>query len=312
VLDQERVLDLLMGANLYQSPYVFVRELLQNAIDASRMETARREEKGSGGPIQVSLFVDKYQCRWVRFDDCGTGMDEQIIRQYLLKVGASYYNSAQFRADVLSASRPGSQDFMAISRFGIGLLSCFITCDRVEIATLRQLADGRLEKPARLALDGLQGFFVLQNENMRADPMPAPEGSADPFVRNGYRTTPGTSIACRLNPKQETGESFNLRRLLAEAVFAPPIPVAFEEAHVGGDLDMLAKTSWCEASCIPIKLAVPVGDDTPPFDLIRQEPPWLELRLYPIDLCDHAATRGFADSWFTDRPRQDATPVRIH
>lgn len=34
-LDQQQVLDLLMGENLYESPYAFVRELLQNAIDTT-------------------------------------------------------------------------------------------------------------------------------------------------------------------------------------------------------------------------------------------------------------------------------------
>src|ERR1051326_8477963 len=35
-LEQHHILDLLLGENLYENPYVFVRELLQNSIDASR------------------------------------------------------------------------------------------------------------------------------------------------------------------------------------------------------------------------------------------------------------------------------------
>ena len=56
----------------------------------------------------------------MRFDDYGTGMDEQIVRDHLLKVGSSYYTSAQYDADKLRASRGASSDFVPISRFGIG------------------------------------------------------------------------------------------------------------------------------------------------------------------------------------------------
>jgi hypothetical protein len=133
-LDQENVLQLLMGENLYDSPFVFVRELLQNAIDASRLhqhlERTRRNNQYDVPPIRISEWVDKDKYRWVRFDDYGTGMDETIIREHLLKVGSSYYNSTQYKADILKATRKGARAFVPISRFGIGLLSCFIACDR--------------------------------------------------------------------------------------------------------------------------------------------------------------------------------------
>ncbi|HEX2281976.1 MAG TPA: hypothetical protein VHG52_09480 [Thermomicrobiales bacterium] len=58
VLDQHQVLDLLMGENLYENPYVFVREILQNALDASRLrehlEYLRGNRDFKAQPIRVS------------------------------------------------------------------------------------------------------------------------------------------------------------------------------------------------------------------------------------------------------------------
>ena len=150
-LDQHQVLDLLMGENLYDSPYVFVREMLQNALDASRLrehlERLRGDKDFKAQPIRVSEWLDRDRYRWVRFDDFGTGMDEQIVRDHLLKVGSSYYTSAQYEADKLRASKGVGSDFVPISRFGIGLLSCFIAGDRVEISTLRQLPGRHSRRP---------------------------------------------------------------------------------------------------------------------------------------------------------------------
>jgi hypothetical protein len=46
-LAQDNVLQLLMGENLYDSPFVFVRELLQNAIDASRLRRHLEHARGN-------------------------------------------------------------------------------------------------------------------------------------------------------------------------------------------------------------------------------------------------------------------------
>ena len=176
-LDQRQVLDLLMGENLYDSPYVFVREMLQNALDASRLREHLERLRGSkdfkAQPIHVSEWLDRDRYRWVRFDDFGTGMDEQIVRDHLLKVGSSYYTSAQYEADKLRASKGLGSDFAPISRFGIGLLSsCFIAADRVEISTLRQLPDGTRAAPVRFSLDGLHGFYTMQTPDLAPAPMP--------------------------------------------------------------------------------------------------------------------------------------------
>jgi len=257
-LDQERILELLMGENLYESPYVFVRELLQNAIDASRLREHLERCRGASGfhaaPIRVTQWVDRDGYRWVRVDDDGTGMDEYIVRKHLLKVGASYYGSAEFKADVLRVMLQGAPEFVPISRFGIGLLSCFIACDRVEISTLRQRPTGLNSVPLRLSLDGLQGFFTLRMPNLR--PVPMPTACSVAGFEEGYRRNCGTSIACRLDPRKENA-AFDLRQLLNDTLLAPPVPVEFEGDRVGGDLNTLASTMLCKETEVPFRSEFP-------------------------------------------------------
>ena len=172
-------------------------------------------------------------------------MDEPIIRNYLLKVGSSYYCSAQFMADMLRTTAPDAPQFVPISRFGIGLLSCFIACDRIEISTLRQAPPGQKAAPIRLSLDGLRGFFELRTHPLVPTPMPS-DGS-DGVVSQKYRTTPGTSIACRLDPTKEQG-AFQLLEILNQCLLAPPVPVHFEGVSLGGDADSMSSEPWVDPS----------------------------------------------------------------
>lgn len=175
-LDQGQILELLMGENLYEDPYVFVRELIQNAIDTSRYRHYIEHTYGNTTfepkLVQVSEWIDEDGYHWVRFDDYGMGMDEEIVKDHLLKVGSSYYKTAKFRADILRAQEKGSPDFVPISRFGIGLLSCFIVGDKVEISTRRAGFLGTEFQPVRLSISGLHGFYTLQTSMLRSAPMP--------------------------------------------------------------------------------------------------------------------------------------------
>jgi hypothetical protein len=195
----------------------------------------------------VTQWIDRDKYHWVRFDDFGTGMDEQIIRDHLLKVGSSYYGSAQYKADVLRASGKGGGDFTPISRFGIGLLSCFIVCDRVEISTWRQFPEGSRFKPIRLSLNGLSGYYTLQTPDLPAGAMPSQYEMDEP---EGYRTEFGTSIACRIDPTKERG-SFDLSAMLNSHILFPTIPIEFEGVKVAGYSTLIGKP-WCTAKTVKL------------------------------------------------------------
>jgi hypothetical protein len=236
-IDRPAVLELFTGEQLYEDRYAFLRELLQNAIDT--VETRRRLYGDIAGPggVQVSCWEDAEGFLWVRVDDSGMGMDEQLIRDYFLRVGRSYYNSAEFEAELLRSS--GRAAFAPISRFGIGVLSCFMVGDRVEVSTRRLLRGGReaqVGEPLRLSLHRDQDYFVLRTSGQGADDMPA-----DVRGERGFRRRAGTSVAVRIDPHRTGVELTELTAKAAGYVFAPPIPVTVNGRTAGGrgtsDLD---------------------------------------------------------------------------
>lgn len=284
-LDQRQVIDLLMGENLYSEPYVFIRELIQNALDTSRhrrfIERAQGNPNFEPKPIQVRCWIDRDGYQWVRFDDDGMGMDEDIIRDHLLKVGSSYYRTANFQAEILRAQEKTNQNFVPISRFGIGLLSCFIAGDRVEISTLHRTSEGCTGVPIRLSLNGLHGFFTLQTPQLPPLSMPAPD-KQEP----GYRSEPGTSIAVRLDPTKEE-ETFHLEELLEKYVAYPPVPIEFSGKHIGGDPAAFIDKPWFERLLVTLS---PLEMKSLERILRRKLKMPLQVEFLPIDLTRHTPT----------------------
>lgn len=238
-LDQNQVLDLLMGENLYENPNVFIREILQNAIDTSRhREFQEQNDKNTSfksKPIEVSYWEDSDGYRWVRVDDFGMGMNEDIIKKYFLKVGNSYYNSDEFEIEKLKYQESENKDFTPISRFGIGILSCFMAGDIVEVSTFKYKS-----KPIRLSIKGLHGFYTLQSDSNLPGKMPSEIGE-----ETGYRTELGTSIAVRFDPSKEN-VSFDIETSLNQWLFCPPIPVKYKGKLIGGDPVELLENPICQ------------------------------------------------------------------
>ena len=113
--------------------YVFLRELLQNSIDAIRMrgEVLKSEgiESKNLGTISVNVEHGDNGDAIITWHDDGIGMDEYIIKNYLTIAGKSYYRSLDFERQGLKMD--------PISKFGIGILSCFVAAERIEIETFR-------------------------------------------------------------------------------------------------------------------------------------------------------------------------------
>ena len=116
-----------MGHTLYNDSSVVVRELVQNAIDAVKLQKQYENKRGKNttkGKIQVDWNAGK---RELSFWDNGTGMTILDVENYLLKVGASKY-----RDDTIKKEFP---DFCSISHFGIGILTCFMIANDIDIIT---------------------------------------------------------------------------------------------------------------------------------------------------------------------------------
>jgi molecular chaperone HtpG len=121
-IDLRGIIDILSN-HLYSGPQVFLRELLQNCVDAIR---ARRDlERGHRGEISVEVMPGRGKSPdMLAFLDNGVGLNEEEIHRFLATIGAS-----SKREDLLERR----SDF--IGQFGIGLLSCFLVSDEIVVVT---------------------------------------------------------------------------------------------------------------------------------------------------------------------------------
>jgi len=147
----EKILQLLSGIELYGDPRTAVRELLQNAFDAVREQTAhqrlshtrpsdRELARDLGKRHRVELRLEqRSDGYWLICSDTGVGMNKRIIENYLLVSGQSR------RHDVAALERRCQQAGFTTGRtgqFGIGVLSYFMIADRLWLATRRSLEPG--------------------------------------------------------------------------------------------------------------------------------------------------------------------------
>ncbi len=112
----------ILSNHLYSSPDVFVRELLQNNVDAisARLSKDTNFSK-EDGKIEIEVVSQKE----IIFRDNGTGLNEDEIHRFLSVIGQSS------KYDIKNGHANG--DF--IGRFGIGLLSCFMVTDSICVRT---------------------------------------------------------------------------------------------------------------------------------------------------------------------------------
>ena len=168
-LSKRQVIDLLMGTKLYGNPEVALRELLQNSIDACLLRQA--QEKKWGNPYNPEIFVKYYtedKDIILEIDDNGTGMDQYIIDNYYSKVGSSFYKSTDF----YNLKSESNADFTPTSRFGIGILSCFMVADTLIVDTKRVYAQHKSSDALNITVEGQESIF---------------------WIREGKRELPGTT-----------------------------------------------------------------------------------------------------------------------
>ncbi len=127
----EGLIDLLSN-HLYSSNEVFLRELLQNAMDAI---TARKLQEPDCTPsVEVSyIHGSEEHPPTLLFEDAGVGLTEEEVQDFLTKIGASIKR------------RKDLDHHAFIGQFGIGLLSCFMVTRRIVMTTQSVKADYGLE-----------------------------------------------------------------------------------------------------------------------------------------------------------------------
>jgi molecular chaperone HtpG len=114
-VDLRGIVDLL-SHHLYASPRVYVRELLQNAVDAITAADGAR-----AGAVAITTGD-----AGLRVEDDGIGLTEAQVHELLATIGRSS------KRDELGFAR---HEFLG--QFGIGLLSCFLVADEIRVHTRR-------------------------------------------------------------------------------------------------------------------------------------------------------------------------------
>lgn len=272
--DNHQVLTLLSGNNIYSNPMIFIRELLQNSIDASLYRQANEREKGKTfqcDAINVTDWYDKEGNYWIRFDDYGIGMDEYILLNYFTKIGKSFYESKDFNKEL---------GFTAISRFGIGILSCFMVADRIEVSTKKE------NNPAiRFSIKSMDSYFTTQieGEHPNIDAFPS-----EKEIIEKYRRKPGTSIAIKID-FNKIHRWFDVQEELLKHIFYSPIEIRYKGQKIGTTLDDLEKNPWIERETI-VELTPEDDKNVKDFFELKDTNEPFKLKITPVNLSKYSPT----------------------
>jgi caspase domain-containing protein len=145
-LDQPRVMNLLMGKELYGDPDLALRELYQNALDACRYRRAHETyiRKTQANPIYGPDYRGRIMFRFATEDgrrvieclDNGIGMAQRHLRRLFARAGQRFTDSHEYHLDKARWETAGI-NFFPNSRFGIGVLSYFMLAEEMEVESQR-------------------------------------------------------------------------------------------------------------------------------------------------------------------------------
>lgn len=148
----------------------FLQELIQNALDTSRARAYVLSGSDAEHPTDLPKDVldrvavtirciggpESVTC--VEVEDRGLGMTEDLVQNYFLQIGRSWYRSPQFARDF---------HFNATSRFGIGFLSVFAVSENVCVTT--RWHESESSQALRMTLPGARNYLLFEDA-ARADP----------------------------------------------------------------------------------------------------------------------------------------------
>ncbi|MGX2998208.1 HSP90 family protein [Streptomyces sp. JNUCC 64] len=171
----------LLSHHLYSSPRVYLRELLQNAVDAL---TARQALTG-GPPGTITVRTGDA----LTVTDTGIGLTEADVHRFLATIGRSSKRTVDGALDGagLDASRG---EF--IGQFGIGLLACFVVADEITVLS-RSAADP--SAPAVEWRGHSDGRYTLRTLPPSAVPEPGTTIRLTPRADQAEWTSPDRVVA---------------------------------------------------------------------------------------------------------------------
>lgn len=133
-VDLEKILPIL-AKEIYDTPFAFLRENVQNAFDAVRIQRYR-EAQGQEEPSDHSIRIE-IDGPVVRIADTGIGMSRDTLRDCYWSVGRSGKHGEEAKAAGV------------VGTFGIGGMANFGVCSRLEIVTRTSHASGTIACEAK-------------------------------------------------------------------------------------------------------------------------------------------------------------------
>ncbi len=206
-LSKEQIIDLLMGTKLYSDTKSALRELIQNSIDACLVAQSLCKKSGTlySPEIIVRYYTDGGN-DIIEVEDNGIGMNQSIIENYYAKVGSSYYKSKEF----YDLKAQTGLTFQPISRFGIGILSCFMVSDTIEVETRKLLDNGDKDTAFDIIVEGYDSIFT---------------------IKKGDRFEHGTRTKLFLRPKENPWEQIRNEKFIQyvkDSIPNPPVLLRIE------------------------------------------------------------------------------------
>ncbi|MDR3712885.1 MAG: molecular chaperone HtpG [Puia sp.] len=188
---------------LYSEHDIFIRELVSNAVDATRkLQTlsSMGEAKGELGDIGIELRLDK-ENKTITISDKGIGMTGEEVDKYLNQVAFS-------GAEEFLDKYKGQNEATIIGHFGLGFYSSFMVSERVEVFT-KSYKEGA---PAvRWECDG------------------SPEFTLEETSKEGR----GTDIVLHINEESsEFLDAERIRTVLKKFCRFLPVPIHFEGQQI--------------------------------------------------------------------------------
>lgn len=184
-IDAEKTIELIQGENIYSSKFSFIRELLQNAVDATLLKLWLTKEKSyKPSDWKNPLIFAKNICQdevntgvlvtlseetlsetdsvddksnWIlKIIDKGTGISRNDLK-YMLRIGGAQSN---FQRQTLIRTMP---EWMKPSgAFGIGFQSVFMLCDEILLTTKSIFTNETLQITMHSPIGDNEGLVLLK------------------------------------------------------------------------------------------------------------------------------------------------------
>ena len=180
----------LLSRNLYSGPRVYIRELLQNGLDAIEARSALDPDC----PRRVTITIEG---RTLKCRDSGIGLTEEEAAGLLSTIGASS------KRDELGMAR---SDFLG--QFGIGMLSCFMISDSITVYSRSAKSP---DSPTVIWEGKTEGTYTTQ-----------PLSASDPHNLGEA----GTEVVLEAHPGEPWIDPDTVRALVDE--FASLLPISIE------------------------------------------------------------------------------------